>query len=135
MIRSINLSRRESEIMEIVFALEKATLTEIQDRMVNAPTRAALRSLLTILETKGHLRHAKTGREFLYAAVEAKQGAGRSALRRVLDVFFQGSLGEAMAAHFSNPRERISAEEIAELETLLESAKATKSTVSKKSKR
>jgi BlaI family transcriptional regulator, penicillinase repressor len=131
----IKLSRRESEIMEIVFALEKATLTEIQARMVNAPTRAALRSLLTILENKGHLRHEKAGREFLYAAVEAKRGAGRSALRRVLDVFFKGSLGEAMAAHFSNPKERISVEEIAELESLLQTAKATKPTAAQKSKR
>jgi BlaI family penicillinase repressor len=128
----VKLSRRESEIMEIVFALEKATLTEIQARMVNAPTRAALRSLLTILETKGHLKHEKAGREFCYAAVQQKRGAGRSALRRVLDVFFKGSLGEAMAAHLSNPDERISVQEIAELESLLEAAKATnKSTIAK----
>lgn len=129
------LSRRESEIMEIVFSLEKATLTDIQSRMTEAPTRAALRSLLTILENKGHLRHEKAGREFLYCAVQQKQGAGRSALRRVLDVFFKGSLGEAMAAHFSNPDEKISQQEIAELEALLESAKQTERATPIKSKR
>lgn len=129
------LSRRESEIMEIVFALEKATLTDIQSSMTEAPTRAALRSILTILENKGHLRHEKTGREFLYFAVQQKQGAGRSALRRVLDVFFKGSLGDAMAAHFSNPDEKISQQEIADLEALLESAKQTKRATSIKSKR
>lgn len=57
----IKLSPREHEIMEIVYALEKATLTEIQSRMENPPTRAALRSLLTILESKGHLAHGKEG--------------------------------------------------------------------------
>ena len=122
----LKLSRREREVMEILFSLEKATLTEIQERMVNPPTRAALRSILTILEKKGHLLHGKVGREFVYTAVEQKQGAGRSALRRVLDVFFRGSLGEAMAAHFTNPDEKISAQEIAELEALLEATKQGK---------
>lgn len=109
--------------MEIVFALEKTTLTEIQSRMENAPTRAALRSLLTILESKGHLAHGKEGREFTYHATMARKGAGRSALRRVLDVFFDGSLSDAVSAHFSDPEEKISAREIADLEAMLESAR------------
>ena len=79
------LSRREREIMDLVFALNQATLGEILDRMEDPPTRPALRSILTILETKGHLQHRKSGREFVYAATHEKKGAGRSALRRVLD--------------------------------------------------
>ena len=123
----IRLSRREHEIMEIVFALKKATLTDIQNRMDNAPTRAALRSLLTILETRGHLAHGKEGREFTYHATLERGGVGRSALRRVLDVFFDGSLRDAVSAHFSDPDEKISAREIAELEALLEAARAKRS--------
>jgi BlaI family transcriptional regulator, penicillinase repressor len=109
--------------MDIVFSLETATLSQIQENMTDAPTRGALRSLLTILEQKGHLRHEKAGREFVYKAAEKKQGAGRSAFKRVLDVFFAGSLKEAVSSHFSNPAEKISPQEIAELEALLTAAK------------
>ncbi len=113
--------------MEIVFSLEKATLTQIQEQMDEPPTRAALRSLLTILETKGQLQHSKTGREFEYAPVQPKKAVGRSALRRVLNVFFGGSLGDAVSSHFSNPSEKISPQEIAELEAMLAAAKQKRS--------
>jgi predicted transcriptional regulator len=116
------LSRREREIMDLVFALNPATLGEILDRMEDPPTRPALRSLLTILETKGHLQHRKSGREFVYAATHEKKGAGRSALRRVLDVFFGGSLQDAVAAHLADPGEKIAPAELAALEQLVAQA-------------
>ncbi len=127
------LAKREQEIMEIVFTMEQATLTGIQERMENAPTRAALRSLLTILERKGHLTHTRDGREFVYRATQARQRAGRSAFRRVLDVFFGGSLGEAVAAHFSDPAARVSDQEMAELEGMLEAARKLTSSRKRKS--
>ena len=116
------LSRREREIMDLVFALNQATLGEILDRMEDPPTRPALRSILTILETKGHLQHRKSGREFVYAATHEKKGAGRSALRRVLDVFFGGSLQDAVAAHLAAPGEKIAPAELAALEKLVAQA-------------
>ena len=116
------LSRREREIMDLVFALNQATLGEILDRMEDPPTRPALRSILTILETKGHLQHRKSGREFVYAATHEKKGAGRSALRRVLDVFFGGSLHDAVAAHLADPGEKIAPAELAALEKLVAQA-------------
>ena len=116
------LSRREREIMDLVFALNQATLGEILDRMEDPPTRPALRSILTILENKGHLQHSKSGREFVYAATHEKSGAGKSALRRVLDVFFGGSLQDAVAAHLADPGEKIDAGELAALEQLVAQA-------------
>lgn len=116
------LSRREREIMDIIFALNQATLGEILDRMEHPPTRPALRSLLTILETKGHLRHGKTGREFVYEATHAKQEAGKSALKRVLDVFFGGSLPDALTAHFADPAKLPDRQELAALEQLVAEA-------------
>ena len=116
------LSRREREIMDLVFALNQATLGEILDRMEDPPTRPALRSILTILENKGHLQHRKSGREFVYAATHEKKGAGRSALRRVLDVFFGGSLQDAVAAHLAGPGEKIDRGELAALEQLVAQA-------------
>lgn len=118
-----SLSRREREIMDIVFALERATLAEIQERMDDPPTRPALRSLLTILEGKGHLTHTKAGREFVYAATHEKTSAGKSALRRVLDVFFGGSLEDAVAAHLADPKQKPDPGELAALERLIAEAR------------
>ena len=116
------LSRREREIMDLVFALNQATLGEILERMEEAPTRPALRSLLTILEKKGHLKHTKTGREFVYSTTHEKKQAGKSALQRGLDVFFGGSLPNAVAAHLADPAEKIDHKELAELEQLVAKA-------------
>lgn len=127
------LSRREREILEIVFALGEATLTEIQERIEEAPTRAALRSILTILEEKGHLQHGKAGREFVYRPTLEKRGAGKSALRRVLDVFFGGSLQEAVSAHLSDPAEKLSTSEAAALEEIISRARKSSRGTSAKS--
>jgi BlaI family penicillinase repressor len=122
-----NLSRREREIMEIIFALREGTISDIQARMKDAPTRPALRSLLTILESKGRLKHSKRGREFVYAPTSQPETAGRSAFRRVLDTFFEGSIGQALAAHLGDPRSRLSSQEVEELESFLRQAKKDQS--------
>lgn len=120
------LTRREREIMEIVFAAGAATLGQIQEQMTDAPTRPALRSLLTILETRGHLKHRKEGREFVYEATQSREKAGRSSLRRVLSTFFGGSVTQALAAHLADPQSSFSKTEIAELKALIDAAKPSR---------
>lgn len=120
------LSRREREIMEIVYETGSATLTEILGRVQDPPTRPALRSILGILESKGHLKHGKRGREFVYRPTAARKRVGRSALKRVLDTFFSGSLGEAVASHMSDPAGDLSDEELDELMALVEARRRTK---------
>ncbi|YCM44312.1 BlaI/MecI/CopY family transcriptional regulator [Verrucomicrobiaceae bacterium 227] len=122
-----HLSRREREIMEIVFSLGETTLTGILERVDNPPTRPALRSIIGILETKGKLiQGKKRGREFTFRPAESRKRVGKSALTRVLDTFFSGSLGDAVATHLNDPRAKYSDEELAELAALIES-KRTKS--------
>jgi BlaI family transcriptional regulator, penicillinase repressor len=107
--------------MDIVFSLEEATLTEILARVVNPPSRPALRSIIGILEDKGMLKHAKKrGREFVYRATESRQSAGRSALGRVVETFFTGSIGKAVATHLNDPSVQYSEEELADLAKLIE---------------
>jgi len=121
------LSRREREIMEIVFALGEATLTDILERVDDPPTRPALRSILGILEDKGKLvRGSKRGRELLYRATESRKRVGRSALGKVVDTFFSGSLGDAVATHLSDPKAKLSDAELDELAQLIESKRAQK---------
>ncbi len=114
------LSRREREIMEIVYQNGTATLSTILERVQDPPTRPALRSILGILENKGQLKHSKSGREFVYQPTSARKKVGRSALKRVLDTFFSGSLGEAVATHMSSPDGDLSDEDLDELMKLVE---------------
>ncbi|HUF61442.1 MAG TPA: BlaI/MecI/CopY family transcriptional regulator [Verrucomicrobiales bacterium] len=121
------LSRREREVLDIVFALEVATLTEIAAQMESPPTRAALRSTVTILERKGHLVHdpERRGREYVYRPARAREREGRSAWRHVVGTFFGGSVHQALAAWLSDPKDRVSPEELRELEELIRQARRT----------
>ena len=119
--------------MDILFALGgEGTLSAIQEKMLDAPTRPALRSLLTILESKRHLKHRKEGREFVYAPVQSVNKAGQSMLSRAVNIFFNGSLSQALASFFSDPNTRLSAEELAELSAFVEQAKAQRRIADKK---
>src|SRR3954471_18793103 len=116
------LSKRERQIMDAIYAHGEATVSQVIEGIPDAPMRGALRTLLRILETKGHLTHRKQGREFVYRPTKPRGQAGRSALGRVLDVFFGGSLENAVAAHLSDPRRaaKISPEELRRLSDLIE---------------
>src|SRR5258706_8702206 len=106
------LSRRERQIMELVYARGEATASDVLQSLPDPPTRTAVRTFLRILETKGHLRHTKRSREFVYHPVRRRERAGKSALMRVLETFFDGSLEKALAAHLSDPDAEISPEEL-----------------------
>lgn len=118
------LSKRERQIMDVVFARGDATVSQILDGIPDPPMRGALRTLLRILETKGHLARGKQGRELVYRPTQARGQAGRSALRRVLDVFFGGSLEHAVAAHLSDPQRAagLTPDEVRRLSDLIEKA-------------
>ncbi|WP_395745742.1 BlaI/MecI/CopY family transcriptional regulator [Prosthecobacter sp.] len=121
-----HLSRREREVMDLVFAQGEATLTQILEGMESPPTRPALRSILTILEGKGHLKHRQEGREFIYRPVHSRAEVGQSTLSRVIGTFFGGSLTQALAAYLSHPQTKLSEEEVAELRGFLDQAKTAK---------
>jgi predicted transcriptional regulator len=116
------LSKRERQIMDVIYARGEASVSQILDGIPDPPMRGALRTLLRILEKKGHLAHRKHGREFIYKPTQNRGVAGRSALGRVLDVFFGGSLESAVAAHLNDPRRaaKISPEELRRLSDLIE---------------
>ena len=121
-----HLSRREREVMDLVFAQGEATLSQILESMESPPTRPALRSILTILEGKGHLKHRQEGREFIYQPVHSREEVGQSTLSRVIGTFFGGSLTQALAAYLSHPQTQLSEEEITELRSFLDQSKTDK---------
>ena len=117
------LSRRERQIMDIVYAQGEASGADIQEALVNAPTRGALRIMLRILEDKGHLKHHKKGREFIYRPTVSKRRVGPSALRRVVNTFFSGSIHNAVAAHLAQRNTEVSDEELRHLAELIRQAR------------
>jgi predicted transcriptional regulator len=118
------LSKRERQIMDVIYARGEATVAQVIAGIPDPPMRGALRTLLRILERKGHLTHRKQGREFIYRPTQARGQAGRSALGRVLDVFFGGSLENAVAAHLSDPRRaaKMTPDELRRLSDLIDQA-------------
>ena len=119
------LSRRERQIMDVVYHYPGgATATTVYREMPDPPTRTAVRTFLRILEEKGYVEHRKQGREFVYRPTQPRGQAGRSALGRVLDVFFGGSLENAVAAHLSDPRRAalLTPEQLRRLSDLIDNA-------------
>src|SRR5262245_3328752 len=117
------LSRRERQIMDVVFALGQATVNQVVQAIPDAPTPMAVRRLMHILEAKGQLRRKKQGREVVYLPRETKAKAGRSAFQRVLETFFGGSLEQALAAHLDARKAGMSDEERQRLIQLIELAR------------
>jgi predicted transcriptional regulator len=118
-----HLSRRERQIIEVVYAKGEATATDVLAHMPDPPTRTAVRTFLRILEEKGHLRHTKRGREFVYQPTRRRERAGQSALLRVVQTFFEGSLEKAVAAHLADPGAEVSPKELQRLSALIRQAK------------
>ncbi|MGV3482799.1 MAG: BlaI/MecI/CopY family transcriptional regulator [Planctomycetaceae bacterium] len=116
------LSRREREIVEILYASGEASAADVRHAMSGEPSDATVRTLLRILLDKGFVKHRLDGRRYLYRPVQAKSGAGKSALKRVLDVFYGGNVEEAFAAHLADPKIKLTAKQIQRLHDLIDHA-------------
>ena len=116
------LSRRERQIMEIVYRKGSATATEVLEEMADPPSYSAVRALLRVLEGKGHLRHRQEGPRYVYSATVPRERARRSALHRVVGTFFGGSVTDAVAALLELEPDRLDEEELARLSALVAEA-------------
>jgi predicted transcriptional regulator len=118
-----DLTRRERQIMNVIYARGEASATEVWEMLPDRPSRTAVRTLLGILEEKGRLRHTKRGRQFIYRPTRARTRAGRSALQGVLETFFDGSLEKAVAAHLADPGAKLLPDELERLARLIRDAR------------
>ena len=117
------LSRREREIMEILHRAGKATATEVMEALPDPPSYSAVRSILRVLEEKGHIRHEEDGKRYLYRPTEARNTAARSALRNVVQNFFGGSLESAVKTFLSDTDVSLSEEELARMAEVIDRAR------------
>jgi predicted transcriptional regulator len=92
------LSRRERQIMDIIYARGRACVAEVHQAMADRPSYSAVRALMGVLEQKGHLKHVAQGGRYIYMPRRGRKQASRSAVRRLLATFFEGSAEQALAA-------------------------------------
>ena len=116
------LSRRERQIMDIVYRLGEATAAEVMENLPDPPSYSAVRALLRILEEKSHLRHRQEGPRYVYVPTEPVDAAKQSALKHVLSTFFEGSVSQAVAALLDLSRDDLSDAELARLARLIDQA-------------
>lgn len=117
------LSRRERELMDIVYRLGRGTAAEIRAAMADPPSYSAVRALLRILETKGHLRHEQEAARYVFLPTVAAAEVRRGALDQVIDTFFQGSASDAVAALLEADDRRLSRDELNQLARLIAQAR------------
>ncbi len=109
--------------MDFLHASRSATASEVRAGIAEAPSYSAVRALLRILERKGHVRHRSEGARYIYEPVQARMAARRSALRHLVDTFFDGSAADAVAALIRLSGDSLDDEEAARLGALIEQAK------------
>jgi predicted transcriptional regulator len=120
---SHSLSRRERQIMDIVYAQGEASAADVHTGLPDPPSYSAVRALLAILVDKGHLKHRSEQGRYIYSPTRRRAQVGRSALRRVLDTFFEGSLEKAVAALLQGADANLSEEELQRLGQLIQQAR------------
>ena len=118
-----DLSRRERQILDILYKNGRATAAEVQAALPEPPSYSAVRALLRILEEKGHVRHEQDGPRYVYLPTVARDNAKRSALRHILQTFFDGSAEQAISALLDDSSAKLSRAELDRLARLIESAR------------
>jgi predicted transcriptional regulator len=93
-----SLSRRERQIMDVLFQSRQATAWEIRAAMPDPPSYSAVRAALSVLERKGHIRHQIDRLRYVWTPIVEREQVRRTELRRVVRTFFEGSIGQAVAA-------------------------------------
>ncbi|HEY0241363.1 MAG TPA: BlaI/MecI/CopY family transcriptional regulator [Gemmatimonadaceae bacterium] len=117
------LSRRERQIMDVLYRMGSATAAEVQDNIPEAPSYSAVRALLRILVDKGHIRHSYDGPRYVYSPIVSRPVAQKSALRQLVKTFFDGSTSNAVAALLDMSGKDLSDAELDRLAKIVEQAK------------
>lgn len=118
-----NLSKRERQIMDIIFAKGRVTGTEVMEAMPDALSYSAIRTFLRILEQKGYLKHSKEKNRFVYVPTQSPQRASVSATKRLLNTFFGGSVQKAFQALLKASDTNLSEGEMKRIEAMIQKSK------------
>ena len=119
----VNLSRRERQIMDAVYRLGQATAADVLENMPDPPGYSAVRTMLRLLEEKGYLRHDQDGPRYVYLPTLSRDKARQSALKQLVQTFFDNSTEQTVAALLDMSKSKMSGEELERLSQLIEKAR------------
>jgi predicted transcriptional regulator len=117
------LSRRERQIVDILFRQGRSTVAEVRAAIPDPPSYSAVRGLLRVLETKGHVRHEQEGPRFVYVPTAPRADAAKTAITQVVRTFLAGSVEEAVSALVSDSEAQLSSDELDRLAALIDKAR------------
>ncbi|MEM7312465.1 MAG: BlaI/MecI/CopY family transcriptional regulator [Planctomycetota bacterium] len=117
------LGRREREILEIVFQLNEASVSDVVSKMAEPPAYDSVRTMLRLLERKGYVKHRREGNKYVYRPTQSKAKASKSALSHLMSTFFQNSIADTMAAAFDLEADNLTEEELQRLQELIDRAR------------
>ena len=118
-----DLSRRERQIMDVIYQRGQATAAEVMEQMPDPPSYSAVRAMLRVLEEKGHLKHEQQGPRYVFLPTLHRDKARRSALNRIVHTFFDGSTEQAVAALLDMSASQLSEDELERLAHLIDQAR------------
>ncbi len=118
-----NLSRRERQIMDVLYQRQRASAAEIRESLASPPSYSAVRALLRILEEKGHIRHAEKDLRYVYFPTVSRRRVRRAALRHLVETFFDGSAAQTVATLLEPSTARMSESELDRISELIAKAR------------
>lgn len=121
------LTRRERQIMDILYRQGRATAGEVMEALSGSPSYSTVRTQLRVLEEKGHVRHEEHGLRYVYSPAVARRAARKSALRHLVETFFDGSAENAVAALLGGEGAKLSDEELERIAGLVDKSRSAKS--------
>jgi BlaI family transcriptional regulator, penicillinase repressor len=122
----LNLTRRERQIMDILYRLGRGTAGEVLADLPGAPSYSTVRAQLRVLEEKGHVRHEEMGLRYVYVPIVPRHEVRQSALRHLVDTFFEGSTQKVVAALLGSEGSKVSQEDLDRIAELVEKARKTR---------
>ena len=117
------LTRRERQIMDILYRRSRATAAEVMDDLSGEPNYSTVRTQLRVLEEKGHVRHEEQGQRYIYLPAVPRHAARKSALKHLVETFFDGSAEQAVAALLGGEGSRLSGEDLDRIGRLIDKAR------------
>ena len=117
------LTRRERQIMDVLYRRTRATAAEVMGELPGEPNYSTVRTQLRVLEDKGHVRHEEEGGRYVYAPAVPRHAARKSALKHLVETFFDGSAEQVVAAVLGGEASRLSEEELDRVSALIDKAR------------
>ncbi|MFT5523044.1 MAG: BlaI family penicillinase repressor [Pirellulaceae bacterium] len=118
-----DLARRERQIMDVIFQLGEATVGEVLENLRDPPSYSSVRTIIRKIESKGLLKHRQDGKRYVYRATQSRETASRSAVQKMMDVFFSGSAPDTVAAILDVSSDSLDAEDLDRISQIIERAR------------